>query len=295
MTGYYELVDWAVDMRFRYFYGRLLICENHWHDAWEVIRCESGRMLVILEDREFMLGEGDCILLPPKYVHALYSKSSDSSIMSLIVHKKLWNFENDVSFFTTVGKSSLMLSTVEDELNALCQSMRSACRLTKKTKQHPENTSAKYSAYAEIYNCGALLCQLTQVLREDLPAASIHNNTILQFADYIRQNYRDSLTLSGVARQLMISESSLYKTLKKELGETFTDYLNYVRTVHAEIYLRETTMSITDILFECGFSSIPNFYRVFKKITGYSPKNYREQNKHLLRQVEQSARKTANV
>jgi AraC-like DNA-binding protein len=52
---------------------------------------------------------------------------------------------------------------------------------------------------------------------------------------------------------------------------TFTQYLNTIKIAAAIEKLRKNEMSITKIALECGFNTIRNFNRVFKKFTGYTP------------------------
>jgi transcriptional regulator GlxA family with amidase domain len=54
---------------------------------------------------------------------------------------------------------------------------------------------------------------------------------------------------------------------------TFTKYLNSLRVIEAIKRLSEKKKSVTEISIECGFGTIRNFNRVFKEITGYSPKS----------------------
>ena len=53
---------------------------------------------------------------------------------------------------------------------------------------------------------------------------------------------------------------------------TFSEYLNFVKIEHAlTLFQNETELSVTQIALECGFGTIRNFNRVFKKLTGFSP------------------------
>ena len=74
-----------------------------------------------------------------------------------------------------------------------------------------------------------------------------------------------------------MNPNSFSRYFKKNCGAGFVEYLNRVRTNKACYLLRETDYQIRDIASECGFSSISNFNKQFRKSEGVSPGFYRAQ------------------
>jgi AraC-like DNA-binding protein len=95
--------------------------------------------------------------------------------------------------------------------------------------------------------------------------------------NYIRENFNKPLTLLKVSRIVHMSPFSFSRYFKKNSGTGFVEYLNRVRMNKACHLLRETEYHINHIATECGFSSISNFNKQFRKAEGYSPKGYRAQ------------------
>lgn len=93
--------------------------------------------------------------------------------------------------------------------------------------------------------------------------------------DYVQKNYSSKITLEDISRVFNMSNVSFNRFIKKGTGKTFVDYLNEVRIGHTTRFLVEKDLSISEIAYQSGFSSIANFNRVFKKIKGTTPKNYR--------------------
>ncbi len=62
---------------------------------------------------------------------------------------------------------------------------------------------------------------------------------------------------------------------KKATGLTFTEYLSRIRVEKAKSYLLNPHIRISEVAFEVGFQSLSQFNRVFKKITGQSPSQFR--------------------
>ena len=82
--------------------------------------------------------------------------------------------------------------------------------------------------------------------------------------------------LGAVAKAANTSTFYFCKMFKKAVGINFTDYLSRVRIEKAKNLLLNPNLRISEIAFEVGFQSLTHFNRVFKKIVGQSPTEYRE-------------------
>jgi len=105
---------------------------------------------------------------------------------------------------------------------------------------------------------------------------NVSNVVIQKIIDYICNYYYNNITLSAVANEFGMSESSLSKKFKTFSGFRFKEYLIGVRMKAAENYLLNTDKSITEISDLCGFNDSNFFGDSFKKFTGISPNNYRK-------------------
>lgn len=99
--------------------------------------------------------------------------------------------------------------------------------------------------------------------------------------EYIHEHQSDDLSLGQVARAVNTSTFYFCKMFKKVTGINFTDYLSRVRIEKSKNLLLNPNLRVSEIAFEVGFQSLTHFNRVFKKILGQSPTEYRAQ---LLRQ-----------
>jgi AraC-like DNA-binding protein len=94
---------------------------------------------------------------------------------------------------------------------------------------------------------------------------------------YISENYNKQITLERVSRIAKMSPFAFSRYFKKNCGAGFIEYLNRVRMNKACHLLRETEYQIHDIAANCGFLSISNFNKQFRKTEGRSPRDYRAQ------------------
>ena len=93
---------------------------------------------------------------------------------------------------------------------------------------------------------------------------------------YLHENYQKRITLSDVTKLTNMSDASLMRFLKKWTGKTFIDNLNEIRVAEAVCRLTDTSDSISEICYRCGFNNLSNFNRVFKRRRGSTPTEYRE-------------------
>ena len=94
--------------------------------------------------------------------------------------------------------------------------------------------------------------------------------------EYMNTNYDKTITLGDVAKLVSMTEVSFSRFVKKRTGNTFIDSLNEIRLGHASRMLIDTTHSISEISYHCGFNNISNFNRIFKKKKTCTPKEFRE-------------------
>lgn len=99
---------------------------------------------------------------------------------------------------------------------------------------------------------------------------------VQQINEYVHNNFRSSIRLSDVAKELYLSEGYLSRFIKKTYGMNFVDYLYSVRLYYAVEEMLSSDSSITSIAFKYGFPSVASFDRVFKKNYGMLPSAYRK-------------------
>jgi len=117
-----------------------------------------------------------------------------------------------------------------------------------------------------------ILCSCTFANKDD----SSDSRRIQKVVNYLHENYQKEIRLNDVARHVNMSEVSFSRFMKKRTGKNYIDYLNDLRLGIASRYLVDTTKTIAEISFECGFNNLSNFNRIFKKRKGATPKEFRE-------------------
>jgi two-component system response regulator YesN len=113
---------------------------------------------------------------------------------------------------------------------------------------------------------------------EQLPITAgepVRNETARQMIDYVNAHFRSDISVQQLARRFAINPSYISQLFRKELGETFTEYLTRLRIQYACRLLRDTELTINELAEKSGYSDYFYFSRVFKKMLGMTPSQYR--------------------
>lgn len=94
--------------------------------------------------------------------------------------------------------------------------------------------------------------------------------------EYIKANYSKPITLEDISREINVSPQYFSKLFKEETGENFIDYLTGIRIKVAKDLLENSELSIKEICYNIGYSDPNYFSRIFKKIVGVAPTEYKE-------------------
>ena len=97
---------------------------------------------------------------------------------------------------------------------------------------------------------------------------------------YIDDNYKEDIRLADLASIVGMTPTAFSRFFKLRTGKSISDYIIDVRLGHASRMLVDSTTSIAEICYDCGFNNISNFNRIFKKKKGQSPKVFREIYQH---------------
>jgi len=99
------------------------------------------------------------------------------------------------------------------------------------------------------------------------------------------------ITLVDVARSVALSPDHFSRLFRCTTGMAFGEYMNRCRVMRAQQLLAGTSRRVAEIAFECGFESVPHFNRVFSRLTGATPTDYRRPH----RKAPSSARSSVEV
>jgi len=117
-----------------------------------------------------------------------------------------------------------------------------------------------------------ILCSSAYNKQDD----SSESRRIQKVITFLNSNYQKEIRLLDVANYVNMSEVSFSRFMKKRTGKNYIEYLNDLRLGIASRHLVDSSKTISEISYECGFNNLSNFNRLFKKRKGFTPKEFRE-------------------
>ncbi|MBS4840888.1 MULTISPECIES: response regulator [Clostridium] len=197
---------------------------------------------------------------------------NDSVYIIFYINTKTNNNYNDIFEFI-VNKSDCFIELnisvyILDDTDKIWR-LREQSKLVKKMKENADeslNVKKYYLTQDE---------RLKEILSSDLN--DVNNNiTVIKLAkDYIINNYNKNISLKDVADEVYLSQNYLSELFKKEIGEGFYDFLSKYRIKKAKEVLLTTNLKVYEIAQMVGYNDSITFGRAFKKITGTTPNNFR--------------------
>lgn len=192
---------------------------------------------------------------------------------------------------------SLMIGdqkTIQQELNAIFddgvtrqvqpENMRYIAFLlfTDISRQYPTTTRDIYDKTIEKIRRSHTVYQLKELLEEVLqlvdrqPVEKEFSEMTQKVIAILQSNYRQDLTLKFVADELHVNAVYLGQVFKKEMHNSFSQYLNQIRIKRAQQLLLHSNLNINEIADEIGYNNTNYFSKMFKKLNGITPKEFRE-------------------
>lgn len=103
-----------------------------------------------------------------------------------------------------------------------------------------------------------------------------YSSPVRSCLNYIDFHYMEPLNLGGLAVRFAINKNYLSSRFHKEVGITVTDYINNTRIRRAEELLGKTAVGMQEVAEQCGFADANYFARIFRKINGKTPNEFRK-------------------
>lgn len=150
-------------------------------------------------------------------------------------------------------------------------------------RQFPAQIMEFYDEMIQHIRMSDTVYQLRELLEETL-LALYHKKTKKPFSEVTQAiisltkvRYKEELTLKLIADELHLNVVYIGQVFKKEMHLTFAQYLNQVRIKKAQELLLNSTQNINEISDAIGYNNTTYFSKMFKKLTGLAPKEFREQ------------------
>ena len=262
--------------------------EPNTHSEVEILYVMEGAVNVQIEQKSTFLKADDILVVNSNKKHTL--KPVDNPLLMRLMIDYMMICENfqgqDVLFWCDSAGSE----------NERYQELRNM--LKRMLKHYVESADFAHS-FRFRADCYAILDHLTanfMVKTADIQGSEEgdrYEERLAQINNYINLNYDQPISMKDLSEKLYLSNGYLSRFFKKNYGMSFANYLTNVRVLHAVDELLYTDIPVTRIAYDCGFTSAALFNKIFKKIHGVTPTEFRKKanakNKEEPKQRENSA------
>ena len=242
---------------------------THWHSGAEIIFIINGSADVLFNNAWHKLKENSMLFVPPGQLHCC--RCNDATTEKIVMG------------FTEkcLGKSGIGLS-LPPEVNQRCilHNLQNTPipQLLKEFDAHCKNNdfyNEELLAKSVLFQVYAFMISYWASFGLNINERS-RNKISYALYEYIESHYTEDVSPYTVAKEFNMSYSALAKKMQETGNTSFTKAVNHVRVENAKKLLAVTDKNITEIGFECGFSTTSYFIKNFKQLTGMTPKAYRQ-------------------
>lgn len=225
----------------------------HWHMESELILGEKGSAEVMAENTVYTLSEGSCVYIRSGAVH--YIKAETDSVVSVM---KI--------------APELIASAVGPQA-PLCPLLESRCRISDTFEKIRQEISAG-EKYYEVICAGLVSAMIAEIFRNEKTEAmndSSESSAYKELLRLISERFAE-MTFDSAAEFMCFSKPYFSKYFRRMSGMTFSEYLNIVRVSESVKLLSQGNLSAAETALAAGFGTIRSFNRIFKRYTGYTPR-----------------------
>ncbi len=249
----------------------------HYHPEYEITYIEESEGTMYIGDKKVPFGKGELTFIGPSISHAWVNSKAyykGDKIASTIVIQ----FSNDLFPDTMLQAREFyrLKKLLHDSHKCIKFKSLNSKSLTLMNKICKTGEEERYVLLVQLLlNMASMNHE--NYLMEKYENSKHHSNSRLdKLLTYIYNHFQD-INLDKVSENIGMNKSALCRYIKKHTNNTFSELVNKVRIKNACILLRETDLSIIQIAFDTGYTSASYFIRMFRKVIGKAPSEYRDE------------------
>lgn len=249
----------------------------HLHDDYEIYLFLSGGVRYFIERNAYDLVPGDILMMRPGEIHkpAFTSNNNYERVVinfSVELPEKLSaaGHRLDSCYLNRPHGEKNRLNSNDDEKNELVAMFEKLMILS--TYNKTWNSHLMFALFLEI------MVKVNSIFADETRHYPSHlqHRKLKPILEYIDAHLEENLSLDALQKRFFITGSYLCQIFKQTTGSTLHEYIIYKRISRAkQLLLKGETAA--NASFKSGFSDYSNFVRAFRKVTGFSPREYLKQ------------------
>lgn len=238
----------------------------HWHSSGELLYCIHGNLEIKYPNKSYSIKKDEVFFINSNIVHSTRTVINSKILVMQIPYDFLeecteGTYANEIYFEKQIETNPHLLkilNTIREELKI-------------------DTIASRLIIHSKIYELFAHFMSAYTVPLSNIKKIQSMKNLEKQkkINSYIQDHCTQNITLETIANKFNYNPSYFSRFFKKNMGETFTNYLKTVRLNLAYTKMQQTDLNIMDIASECGFGNVKSFYLAFTSEFGISPQMYR--------------------
>jgi AraC-like DNA-binding protein len=256
----------------------------HWHERLELMYIVKGRLCTQLDGKCWEANERDIIVVERGMIHGFVNPIPGTLARVYQFDPEIFGGDPLETLRMFKDPSVMLKPVINTGEDGTFHSKLEDCLMEMYQEYKNRDTGFQLAVKSKLYEfTTALLRKMASTgSPQTLRRYGGVNLRFERLISIIKRNYGNpDFTLERAAIEAGLSKFYFSRFFKEQAGENFHIWLARLRVRHARECLAEENKSITDIAYQCGFSSIATFNRVFRFYTGTSPSGFRDGNYHI--------------
>ncbi len=253
----------------------------HCHPEYEISLVMNTSGIRVVGDDEEAFDELDLVMTGPFVPHVWKSELVTNHVITI-------QFSSDLLSFQMINKRLFMpiRQLLIDSMQGLHfygpEAERIRNEIVEITRMQGFQTATKFLNILNLLAYAPRRKLVSNMYESENLVNSSKSRRITKACKYIEENISQKISLSDVAMLVNMSDSAFSHFFKKKTGISFITYVNNLRVAKACDLLASTSLSASEICYDCGFNNKSNFIRIFTKRKNMTPIEYRNHISQIL-------------
>jgi len=263
-----------------YEFDRHFVFHGESHDFWEMVYVDKGTVAIKRDEESITLKQGEVLFHRPNEFHSI--KALDSSpnffVISFVCESAMMQYFE--KYQTTLAKNlRAFLSSILKESETLYAIPKNDPNLRKLKRK--ENAPFGGEQLVKMYLEQLLIFLVREITEQGkvniFPSKeSMENHLVMRIKRHIEDHTEDTIRIADLCETFGYGKSYLSKLFHEQCGETLINYTIRTKIDRAKQLIREGNMNFSQISELLHFDNPQYFSRVFKRVTGMTPREFKQ-------------------
>lgn len=278
MKPIYENIEVAIDTSLKiaaYHHGEACKLSNwHIHREYELVYVKNGSGILRIGNKTQSYDDGTLVFLGPNIPHADFGNKDHADNLEVVIQFSKEFLEEKLKVFPEFKNFRFLTQRTK--------------RVLLFDKEIQKSLSTEFERFDNANDAQRLIlfitilerlaeCESYQILLDHSNLKSLRTadvNRLETIFEYVNENYSGPISGQKLAEEIGLTTNSFCRFFKKMTNKTFVQFVNEFRTRKALELFNETTFTVAEVMYRCGYSDASYFSKQFKKHQGTTPSGY---------------------